>query len=747
MRRLMWFSIGFGTGCGLCAYVLNQGWMLPLALAAFLPGLILLIAGRNSVALRRAGYALSGLALGLGWFAGYRAMYLRPAIAMDGETIYARIIASDYSYSTDYGAAVDGYIVLEGKSYRVRAYLKESRDIVPGEGISGTFRFRITTPDGEENGTYHPGKGIFLLAYQSGNVTVYRSNTGALRFYPAILAQKVKNILQQFFPEDTFAFAQALLLGDTGNLDYETLTAFKVSGIRHIVAVSGLHISIFYGLISALTFRRRYLTAIVGIPVLLLFAAMAGFTPSVTRACIMVWLMMLSTAFRREYDGGTALGFACLVMMLVNPYVITSAGFQLSVASVAGIFLFSAPIRQWLQSWMGEAKGKSAKALLSRWFCSSVSVSLSAISLTTPLCAWYFGTVSLVSALTNLLTLWAISGIFYGIIAVCVVSLLSVGAGSFLAGVVSWLIRYVLFVAKVLAGLPLSAVYTKSVYIIWWLVFVYLLLAVFLLWRKEHALQLICCSILGLCVALLCAWTEPWTDECRVTVLDVGQGQCVLLQGEGRTYLVDCGGDDPQDAADTAAETLLSMGISRLDGIILTHYDADHCGGIPCLLSRVDTDLLLLPDVAAENADELATLAEDGVIWILNDRKLCFGNAKMTVFGPFYSTATNENSLCVLFETENCAILITGDRSAFGERMLLRENMLPRVDLLIAGHHGSKSSTSAELLEAVQPRVAVISVGEDNGYGHPSEEVLNRLAEFGCTVYRTDENGTILYRR
>ena len=122
------------------------------------------------------------------------------------------------------------------------------------------------------------------------------------------------------------------------------------------------------------------------------------------------------------------------------------------------------------------------------------------------------------------------------------------------------------------------------------------------------------------------------------------------------------------------------------------------------------------------------------------------GSMKLTVFGPVYSGYSNENSLCILFETENCAILIIGDRSAFGERMLMRNRNLPDVDLLIAGHHGSRYSTSDELLTAVQPETVIISVGE-NTYGHPSQEVLDRLAEFGCAVYRTDRDGTIIYRR
>lgn len=747
MRRLMWFSIGFALSCGLCAYILPVNWILPLAIPALILGLAVGIPGRDRLHPRRIAYTLVGMALGLGWYMGYRQIYLKPAIELDGQTALVQITVSDYSFSSGYGTGVDGTVTFRGNTYQVRAYLTEESTIAPGKNISGTFRFRVTTPEGEEEATYHSGKGIFLLAYQEGDATIYPAAFLSIRHYPSLLRQKVKEILKSCFPEDTCAFAKALLLGDTYDLDYETLTAFKVSGIRHIVAISGLHISIFYSMVSLLTFKRRYLTAIVGIPVLFLFAAVAGFTPSVTRACIMVWLMMLATAFHREYDGGTALAFAALVMLLVNPYVITSAGFQLSVAAVAGIYLFSGSIREWMKGFLGKGKGKSISARLNRWFCGSLSVSLGAMSLTTPLCAWYFGTVSLVGVLTNLLTLWITSIIFYGIIAVCVLNPLSTALASGLARIISWCIRYVLLCAKILGKIPLAAVYTKSIYITLWLILFYVLLGLFLLRKKKHPLRLICAGVVSLCLALLCSWIEPLMDECRVTVLDVGQGQCILLQSEGRTYLVDCGGTNSEDAADMAAETLLSQGISRLDGIILTHYDTDHCGGIPYLLTRVDTDALFLPDVGDEMGEEMAALVQSGIIRVWDDLSLTFGEGKIQIFGPIYSGATNENSLCVLFETENCAILITGDRTSFGERMLLRENSLPQVDLLVAGHHGSKTSTSPELLAAVQPWVVAISVGENNGYGHPSPEVLQRLEEFGCAVYRTDQDGTILFRR
>lgn len=735
MRKLMWFTIGFGMACALCAYGLPEGLLLLAAMASlFLCGVFVLVRNRWKQGRIPAVLCL-GCVLGFFWFALFQNLYLVLPVSLDGQEMDGVVTASDYSYETNYGSAVDGVLEMGGKPYQVRVYLNETTEIVPGDVLQGTFRFRVTTPDGAEEATYHSGKGIFLLGYQRGDMTIETGEDTPWWCYPGILRQQIKTVLRSSFPEDVFPFAKALLLGDSYDLDYATDTAFQISGIRHIIAVSGLHISILYSLISFLTARKRWLTVLVGFPTLLLFAAVAAFTPSVTRACIMVGLMMLAMLVGREYDPPTELAFACLVMLGVNPLVITSVSFQLSVGCVAGILLFNGKINSWLTSkWKGKGRLKT-------WFCSSISVTLSAMSLTTPLCAYYFGMVSLVGVVTNLLTLWVVNLIFHGIIVVCLLSLLSVKLASGLGWLLAWPIRYVLVTAKTLAALPLAAVYTQSIYIVAWLVFCYVLLTVFLVSRNRRPGVLGCCAILGLCIALLASWMEPLLDDTRLTVLDVGQGQCILFQSEGKNYLIDCGGDSDTEAADLAAETLLSQGVSRLDGIILTHWDRDHAGAVENLLTRLETDLLFLP--GGEGASSIP--AEK--VFVEQDLEVTFGDTKITIFAPSFSFSDNESSLCVLLQTEKCAILITGDRSGFGERMLLRHTALPDVDVLIAGHHGSKNSTSVELLQAVTPETVIISVGEGNPYGHPAPELLQRLQDFGCTVYRTDLNGSITYRR
>lgn len=747
MRKLMWFTIGFALACGLCVYTLPNAPIIPAMAIAALLFAVTWITSQTWKWLRRIALTAIGMMMSLWLFLGFQLLYAEPIQMVDGGTYSVTLTASDHSYATDYGIGVDCTARIAGRTVKLRAYLDGSEAVQPGDTLSGNFRLRMTTPGGEKESAYHSGSGTFLLAYQSGQITRQEGDSGDLRYFPIYLREQIRSILRACFPEDVFPFVQALLLGDSSGISYELDTAFSISGIRHIIAVSGLHVSVFYGLISLITFRRRFLTAVICLPVLFLFAAVAGFTPSVTRACIMISLMVLAQVFNREYDPPTALSFACLVMLAVNPFVISSVSFQLSVGCVAGILLFSTRIHDWLLNRLCSKKRKSLLARLVQAVCLSVSVTLGAMSLTTPLCAYYFGVISLIGIVGNLVTLWAVNLLFTGIVITVLLSLLSGGAGAFAGGVLAWLARYVCGTAQLLSRVPLAAVYTQSIYIVVWLVFVYILLAVFLLQQRKRPGMLICCAVLGLCVSLLASWLEPVTSDTRLTVLDVGQGQSILLQSGGSAVLVDCGGDSDEETADLVAGTLLSQGVTRLDAVILTHCDRDHAGGAQYLFTRIPADILMIPANAdPETAQLLSRSSNHRTVYIDQNMLLTVGENQITVFAPTFVKDSNENSLCVLYQSDNCSILITGDRSEVGERLLMKENDLPDVDVLIAGHHGSKYSTSQELLDTVRPETVIISVGERNYYGHPAQELLERLMLFGCEIFRTDLHGTVIYR-
>lgn len=743
MRKLFWFTVGFACGCGLCVSFLWRHPLLPLLIYALASSMLCLALARKNDLLRIPAALLLGLSVSLGWFSLFWGRYIQAAQPMDGQIVHLQVVATDYSEKTDYGLSVDGIAKLEGNYYRLRLFQKDDTWMEPGDVLESDVLLRMTTPGGRKESSYYQGTGMFLTATQRTQTALSHVEQGDFWFLPARIAAEVKNRIARFFPEDTAPFAKALLLGDTSDLSYSQDTALKLSGIRHVTAVSGLHISILFALVFFFLKFHRWLVLLVSTPLLLFFAAMTGFSPSVTRACLMYFLIALSQAVFEEYDMLTSLAFACLVMLLLNPFVLLSVSFQLSVASVAGILLFASASGRWLLERIPNGK-KGMRGNLARWFAGSVSVSVSALTFSAPLSACYFGTVSLIGVVTNLLTIWVIGFLFYGIGAVGILGGAFPSVCRWLGNILAWPIRYVLFTARLLSKIPFAAVYTESRFILCWLILCYVLLALFLISGRRKGRCFFAVGAVCLAAAMAASVIQPRMDNLRLNVLDVGEGQAILLQTGGEHYLIDCGGDSEERTADRVAQTLLSQGVFHLDGVVLTHYDRDHVGGLENLLTRIPVEHFYLPDqgevqISQEEANMCTLVARDTEIPV--------GHGKLVLLEPGGENSNNENCMCVLFESEECVILITGDRGRSGERRLLASYTLPDVDVLIAGHHGSQNSTTEELLRAVRPETVIISVGKNNRYGHPTQELQDRLAEYNCTVYRTDEMGSVLVRR
>ena len=374
---------------------------------------------------------------------------------------------------------------------------------------------------------------------------------------------------------------------------------------------------------------------------------------------------------------------------------------------------------------------------------------MGALVFTTPLSALYFGTLVLISPLSNLCCLWAASGAFLLGLPAVLGSMVFPPLGAVLALVPRVLSAYILAAAHLLAKLPYHALYFVNPYLKYWLLFAYGLF--FTAWagkggRRKYALAAGLTAVsLAVTVRL---GAERFSGELEVLTLDVGQGQSILLSGGEGAALVDCGSANSwYDPGAIAADYLLTLGHRRLDYLILTHFDADHINGVETLLSRVEVETLLVPAEAEDRMAQRQILdlaAARGVRVRTPEtgpERFSLGGAAVSVFPPVGEGADNERGLSVLAEAGE-ALLITGDMSAATEEALLAAWDLPDLTYLAAGHHGSKYSTGEALLQALTPETVFISAG-GSSYGHPAEETLRRLAEQGCTVYRTDLHGTV----
>jgi competence protein ComEC len=755
VRRLAIFSFSFTAAIVVTHYVLpfEAGIFCALGFAVLaLAGLALRAPLRTRVFL-----ALFGLAFGFLWNTAWNALYFTPAEALAGRTAAVRAVVLDYPAAITRGQRVNVKILQDGRA-SVKAsvlWFGEERALQPGDEIAFTGDFALADEIRGEKTDVYTSRGYFLSAKLLGDIEP-SGRAAPVLYFPARLKHAVCGIVSEIFPADTAPFMRALLMGDTGELreDSALSAALGAAGVSHVVAVSGMHISFLLGLCALITKRKKLLAAI-SIPVLLVFMAVLGFTPSVMRAGVMQLLLMLAPLLRRENDSLTSLSAALFLLLLQNPNAIASVSLQLSFASVLGIMLVANKMDFAIENALRDSAlyaRKATKAAL-HFIFASLSTTAGALCFTTPLMALYFGYISLVAPLSNLAILWAVSLSFCGGMLAVALGALLPALGAFAALLVSLPVRYIIYTVKLLAGAPLAALYISNAYVLIWLTYVYALIISLtaLRARARKAVLPVCLGTAALCAVLLVTYIIPSPGELSITALDIGQGQSLVFCSGSATAMVDCGSSSGEKAGDVACEYLSGNGRLRVDLLILTHYDADHINGVAELLTRMDVTAVAIPDPdygeggwAAEEIIEACRKRKVQVIYVTEVLELPFNEGAVKIFPPLSGgEGTNERGLTILFTDGDYDILVTGDMNAETERRLIDTYELPDIEVLVAGHHGSRYSTSAELLDTVTPEAAIISCGRHNSYGHPAKDTLGRLRDRGIDVYRTDEQGTI----
>ena len=739
MRRLAVFAGGFSLGVFLAQYLLRGGWILLGAGLALALGLLSVFLPREW---RRRGVILwAALSLGLGWSWLYARQVQRPAQALAERTEQFTATLCGCAVETDFGARA--VVRLEGVPGKAALYAgKELLELVPGQTVTGRAQFRDSARIRDEDITTFTSKGIFLLAYGRGELAVGEGTRNSLRWLPARAGRALAEQIQLLFSGDAAGFLTAILTGDRGAVSEEAYLALTEAGLNHILAVSGMHCGFLMALAGFLL-QSRKLQALLGIPLLAFYAALTGGSPSVLRACVMLSLPLLAILARRESDGPTSLLTALFLILLANPFAAASVGLQLSFSAMAGILWLTPRLYRGL---IGEKKRGKVFLFLAAAF----SASMGAMVFTLPLTAYYFGALVLIAPLSSALCLWAAAWAFScGLLSVSV-SFFCPPLGALLALPAQLAAEYILSAAKCLSGLPCHAVYTANPYLKVWIAYTYLLFAAAYLSRRTGRRKYLLASLLAaLTLALTVRLGEArYQSGLDALILDVGQGQSVVLASGGSFALVDCGSANGwKNPGETAARQLAAMGCKRLDYLVLTHYDQDHVSGVTGLLARLEVGALLVPEDEDDAGlrDAVLSAAKDrgaAVRFVTEEERLGFGQGTLTLYPPLGEAGDNERGLTVLASAGEADFLITGDMDAATEAKLLETYALPDLEALIAGHHGSKYACSQALLEALKPETACISVGS-NRYGHPTEETLLRLARQGCAIYRTDLHGTI----
>lgn len=599
----------------------------------------------------------------------------------------------------------------------------------------------------------------------------------ALSKVKAGLSQRIYGI----FPEEKAAVMEALLLGEKGSLDVNLKELYRRNGILHILSISSLHITIIgtccYKLLRKIRFPI-WIAALGGGALLVLYGAMTGFSVSAIRAIVMYLIKMLGEVIGRTYDMLIALGVVGGVMVVINPFYLQNGGFLLSFGCVLGIgILYPAfkpvvprhiprnrPPKNTLQRVREWLLKKEPLRLLAEAFALSFSVSLG----TLPLQLSLYYEVPAYSVFLNLLIVPFVEPlILFGVVA------LGLPWIPLFPGVACLILDGYEFACKGFEKLPFHT-WNPGCPKAWQILLYYCVLFSVAFWlnvrkrKKKKCFLGLCAGLLTMAVLLL---GEDLSSENTITFLDVGQGDCIVMRTEaGENFLFDCGSLSRKNLAEFVLIPYLKYyGIRKLDGVFVSHPDTDHISGIEELLevgaeNGIEIEQFILPDIEKAAAEEqfapLRRAVENygqrepvRVSYISAGDCWQYGEVTFICLHPregYPGEDANAYSQCIYVEFQekerSFSMLLTGDVDGEGEKMLEEELIslgIKPIDVLKVSHHGSKNASGQELLKLLKPKIAVISCGKNNNYGHPHKETLQRLEKVGSTVLITPENGAI----
>lgn len=567
------------------------------------------------------------------------------------------------------------------------------------------------------------------------------------------LRLRMGDILDQLLPPQDAGIYRALLTGDKSAMDEDVRSLYQENGIAHILAVSGLHLSILgLGVYELLRRFGRSKAASGSVAALLIisYGILTGSSGSALRAVLMLLLRFLAAAVGRSYDMLTAMAAAALFLLWKEPFMLFSAGFQLSFLAVLAIGLRHA---------LPAPKHPLLEGL---WLSFNLQL------LTLPVILFHYFRFPLYGIFLNLIVLPLMGCVIYsGVFAVGLFGLseklatIAVGGGH-------WILRLYTLLCTHCAALPYSSLllgrpsmhsillYYTALGVVTWA----------LAERRavEHSGLAACrlplpCIVLPLLLSLLCLPAKQ-PQGLEITALDVGQGDGFILRNQGLVMSVDGGSTSDQRLGENVLVPYLeSQGIGHIDLALITHCDADHYSGIQYLLEeepKMSIGELLLPRVAMQDAryDVLRDAAA-----ARNVRIRYFGQGDCIDLGEveirgYYPAGTerleaaNDHSIGMLLRASDFQMLFTGDMDEACEQQMLAALWeanagYPKIDVLKAGHHGSHTSSSEALLAALRPDYAILSYGVGNDYGHPHAETRERLERYGVEMLETGKMGEI----
>lgn len=608
--------------------------------------------------------------------------------------------------------------------------------------------YKASVPGGYDEELYLRTKGYEGKMYPQE--MEYLGEDHSLQSRLARARAKVHAALDSILPSNESGIMKAMLTGDKGDIPAESYRLYARAGIVHVLCISGLHMSVLALYVSffmeKILKQTKRVSAAATMLAALSFLLFIGFTPSAVRAVTMICVVMTARVLFRSHDRLNEIALAALLILFIEPLYLFHIGFQLSFVTVLGLCIAAEYI---------ERKGREDRT----WkddLRESLAFSLYASMFSFPLAAYYFYYISPAGILANLVII-PLSGLLLGMgIISAFLGMLWMPLGVFAAGSVYGILHLFEITCHLLLRLPFAYVPVgrpaEAVILLYY--------GLLFFWLKYSERKGSWKGAAILCIALWCAVFENqlFRKETTVTFLDVGQGDAAVIHTwEGKTYLVDGGGEYGKEFGENVGHTVLLpylefLGVTEVEAAFLSHPDRDHMTGLLEIMEYIPIKQFYLGEYPYEVTKDFRFLKEilekyRITLYTVDDRShspdeewLCL--APVSEF--FFSEGEdNHGSMVLKYTVGDTEVLFTGDMSFEDEQLLLKKNADVSADILKVSHHGSKYSSNNDFLRAVAAKAAVISCGEENLYGHPHTETLERLAESGTEIYRTDVSGSV----
>jgi len=574
------------------------------------------------------------------------------------------------------------------------------------------------------------------------------------------IKNRITRKIEKIYKSPGKSLIKAILIGDKTEISRELTDIFQDAGIMHILAISGLHVGIIaivllfiFNLIPKYWINDlfKYLIIII---IMLGYAAMTGFRPSVSRATLMLAIVIIAKCFNRPYHIYNSLYLAAFLILLWQPLYVYDAGFLLSFV-VTFFIIFLAPILE------------DKLEYLPSYFRKLFSVSLSAWLGVVPLSAYFFYKISFIGILSNIIIIPLIGVILILALLSIFLSFLFLPIAQLFSLFNEVLINLLLIAGKKLSSLPFAYQHVAQPGLASIILYYIIILTVFysihfwakydLLKKKRRFWLIVSFSFILIFINVLFP-----SSLLAVHFINVGQGDCILVQTPQKKNILIDGGGTPYSDYDIGKNIVIPYlrreGISQIDIMFLTHPDTDHLEGLLPVLKEMKVNLVVDSGVQYQDKmylDFLSLIQEDenisyfqtragDVIRIGSDIEISIINPSI-VSNCVLENDFNNNSIVLKLQYKNTDFLFTGDIEEPAEINILSRNNLLKSDILKVAHHGSDSSTGDLFLEKIKPEVAIISVGANN-FGHPNPDVIKKLEKKCQKVFRTDLNGTIIVR-